>query len=78
MTKPILAALLASFLAAGCASDPATAANDQRAEPVYRTGSNIAVKNREGSTDGVVTMSREDIERARTSSMPAGTIPKAN
>jgi uncharacterized lipoprotein YajG len=78
MTKPILAALLASFLVAGCATDPATATNEQRTEPVYRTGSNIAVKNRDPSADGVVTMSREDIERARTSSMPAGTIPKSN
>ena len=78
MTKPTLAVLLVAFFAAGCATDPATATNEQRADPVYRTGSNIAVKNRSAAEDGVVTMSREDVERARTSSMPGGTIPKGN
>jgi uncharacterized lipoprotein YajG len=78
MTKTILAALLASFLVAGCAADPATAASNERAEPVYRTGSNIAVKNRDSADPSVTTMSREDLERQRMSTMPAGTIPKSN
>ena len=77
MTKSILAALTASFLA-GCASDPGTANDEQRAEPVYRTGSNIAVKKHDGPADGPVTMSREDLERVRASSLPGGTIPKSN
>ena len=79
MTKTILAALLASFLVAGCATtDPATASNE-RAEPVYRTGSNIAVKNRDGPADSsVTTVSREDLERARAASFPGGMIPKSN
>jgi uncharacterized lipoprotein YajG len=78
MTKTILAALLASFLVAGCASAPATASNE-RVEPVYRTGSNIAVKNRDGPADSsVTTVSREDLERARAASFPGGTIPKSN
>ncbi len=77
MTKTILAALLASFLAAGCASDPATASNE-RADPVYRTGSNIAVKNRDGGDPSLSTVSREDLERSRAASFPGGTIPKSN
>ena len=78
MTKSILAALTASFLAAGCATEPVTAAGEPRTEPQYRTGSNIATKHRDGPSDGPVTMSREDLERARASSFPGGTIPKSN
>lgn len=40
---PILAALCASALLAACAT-PATDTAEVRSEPVYRTGSNIPVK----------------------------------
>lgn len=78
MTKPILAMLAASFLAAGCAADPADASAEPRAEREYRTGSNIARKRTEGPTDGPSVVSREELERARATSYPGGTIPKGN
>ena len=76
MTKPILAALVASFLAAGCAADPAVASGEQRAEPVYRTGSNISVRNRDCPADGPLTINRDDLERTGASYLPPGPIPK--
>ena len=78
MTQPILAALAASFLVAACAVDPANESGERRAEPQYRTGSNIATKRHEGPDGGPSTISREEIERARVGSIPSGTIPKGN
>jgi uncharacterized lipoprotein YajG len=78
MTKTILAALAASFLAAGCATEPVDANAEPRAEREYRTGSNIAKRSRTESADGVSTVSREELERHRSGSLPGGTIPKGN
>ena len=78
MTKPILVALAASLLAASCASDPSDSSTQPRAERVYQTGSNIAKKNTGGPSDGPSVVGREELERARASSFPAGTIPKGN
>ena len=78
MTRSILAVLATSFLAAGCAADPVDADGELRAEREYRTGSNIAKRRAEGPTDGPVTVSREELERARAGSLPSGTIPKSN
>ncbi len=75
MTKPILAALAASFLAGACAADPSDSSTEPRAEREYRTGSNIARRSSEGPADGPSVMSREDVERARVGSLPAGSIP---
>jgi hypothetical protein len=79
MTKPILAALAASLLVAGCAMDPVDAKNETRAEPEYRTGSNIAVKRHEGPSDGPTTVSREEAERVmRSGQFPSPNVPKGN
>ncbi|MEP7067697.1 MAG: hypothetical protein ABI789_00595 [Usitatibacter sp.] len=78
MTKPILAALAASFLVAGCAVDTANESGERRAEPQYRTGSNIATKRHDGPDGGPTTISREEIERSRIGLPAGGAIPKGN
>lgn len=76
MTRPILSVLAASFVAAGCATDPVGADGEQRAEREYRTGSNIARRRTDGPSDGPVTVSREELERA--GSFPSAPVPKSN
>jgi hypothetical protein len=77
MTRSILAALAASFLAAGCAADAETRA-EPRAEREYQTGSNIPRKKGDTRGGGVTTVDREELERARAGSFPTGSIPKSN
>ena len=77
MTKPILAALAASFLAAACAADLSNSSTEPRAEREYRTGSNIATRKADGPSDGPSVVSGEELERARSNSLPPSTIPKA-
>ena len=77
MTKPILVALAASFLIAGCATDPVDANSEPRAEREYRTGSNIAKRRTDGPADGPSVVSREEMERAHDTSNPSAFIPKA-
>jgi hypothetical protein len=77
MTKPILAALAASFLAAGCATDPSDASGEPRAEREYRTGSNIAKRKADGPADGPAVVSREELDRVRDNASPSTFIPKA-
>jgi hypothetical protein len=76
MTKPILVALAASFLAAGCAVDPADASGEPRAERQYQTGSNIAKKKADGPADGPAVVTREELERVRDNQNPSSFIPK--
>ena len=75
MTKPILAALAASFLAAGCAADHSDSSTGPRAEREYSTGSNIPRRSSEGPAGGPSVMSREDVEQARIGSIPPVTSP---
>jgi hypothetical protein len=69
MKSLLIAAVVASALA-GCATPDATT-GEPIVEKEYRTGSNLPVK-RSSSGDGVTTMSKEDLERARDSSLNAG------
>lgn len=71
MKKELLlaAAAVASALA-GCAASQ-EGNNLPVAEKQYRTGSNIAVRH-SSAADGVTTVSKEDLDRARDSSLDAG------
>jgi hypothetical protein len=64
---PILAALGACALLAACAT-PATDTAEVRSERVYRTGSNIPVK--EAGADGVKTYKPDETPAPRTMPMP--------
>ena len=64
MTKPILAALAASFLAAACAADLSNSSTEPRAEREYSTGSNIPKRKTDGPADGPRVVDRDEIERA--------------
>ena len=63
----LTAALLATALLAACAT-PATDTAEVRAERVYRTGSNIPVK--EAGADGVKTYKPDESPAPRTMPMP--------
>ncbi len=65
----LLAAVVASALA-GCATGQ-EGNNLPVVEKQYRTGSNLAVRH-SSTVDGVTTVSKEDLDRARDSSMNAG------
>lgn len=58
----------ASFLAAGCAD--LAQANAERQEPTYRTGSNIAQRQRVNQENGVQTMTGEEFQRSMHPQMP--------
>jgi len=64
---PMLAALCASALLAACAT-PATDTAEVRAEPVYRTGSNIPVK--DGSASRVETYKPDESPQPRGMPLP--------
>jgi len=71
MKKVLLLAVAAAVSTlAGCAST--SEGNGQPfVEKQYRTGSNLAVR-RSSEADGVTTVSKEDLDRARDSSLDAG------
>ena len=68
--------LVLAALAAGCAADPqsSTAGSGARAEPVYRTGSNIPVREPGRSTEEQRARAPADAEAQK----PSGTSPKTN
>jgi hypothetical protein len=66
-TPALIAALLASALVAACAT-PAADTAEVRPERVYRTGSNIPVK--EAGPDGVKTYKPDESPPPRTMPMP--------
>jgi hypothetical protein len=67
MTKTLLLALAATILSA-CVEVDSNDKDHEWVERTYRTGSNIPAKHSpEG--DGVSTMSKEDLDRARDSSL---------
>ncbi|MGZ5041757.1 MAG: hypothetical protein ACXWG1_07915 [Usitatibacter sp.] len=70
--KKVLLLACASFVAslAGCATTE-TGSDAPFVEKQYRTGSNLAVR-RSSAADGVTTVSKEDLDRARESSLDAG------
>ena len=78
MSKPILAVLAATFLVAGCATDPADASGEPRAEREYRTGSNIAKRKTDGPADGPSVVDRDELERVRNSAIPPNRAGKGN
>ena len=66
----LLAVAFAASVLAGCAASQ-EGNNLPVVEKQYRTGSNLAVRH-SSTADGVTTVSKEDLERARESSMDAG------
>ena len=68
----VLAAIFAvtPFMAAGCAEMTDVKAKADAEEPVYRTGSNIADRQRINRDLGVQTMTGEEFERAKIPQMP--------
>jgi hypothetical protein len=58
-----LATLSAALLLGACATEP-TSSTEPAPEKVYRTGSNIPARD-----NGAVTMSPEDVERARNAAV---------
>ena len=69
--KRVLLAIAIAAIVGGCASSDVNTPDKQYVERDYRTGSNIAVK-RGHAADGVTTMSGEDVENARNSSLNSG------
>ena len=70
MTRNLAYLLAASALLAGCASPDMTASGEPEPDKVYRTGSNIPERDRQG----VRTMSAEEIEHMRSAT--SGTLIK--
>jgi hypothetical protein len=68
--SPIVLAMLVLGLAA-CAEQETKTAGKGWVEPQYRTGSNIPT-HRSSAADGVETMTKEDVDRARDSSFNPG------
>jgi hypothetical protein len=66
----LLAVAFATSVLAGCAASQ-EGNNLPVVEKQYRTGSNLAVRH-SSAADGVTTVSKEDLDRARESSMDAG------
>lgn len=72
MKKVLLLAVAAAVSAlAGCATTAGEGSDHPFVEKQYRTGSNIAAR-RSPEADGVTTVSKEDLDRARESSLDAG------
>ncbi len=71
MKSSMALAVLVLGLAA-CAQQETTTADKERAAPQYRTGSNIPT-HRSPSADGVDTLTKEDLDRMRDSSLNPGT-----
>jgi hypothetical protein len=69
--KRVLFAIAAAAIVGGCASADVNTPEKQYVDRDYRTGSNIAVR-RAAPADGVTTMSAEDVENARNSSLNSG------
>ena len=70
--KRVLFAVATAAIVASCAQQDVNQAEGGYVEKVYRVGSNLPA--RHGSTaDGVTTISAEDLERARNSSLNPGT-----
>jgi len=65
--KKVLTCVFAAAVLGGCASVDSTDKPVEREEAVYRTGSNIPMRQKAGESDGVKTYDREALERARNS-----------
>ena len=65
-----VAVAAAPLITAGCAEMTDVKARNNAEEPVYRTGSNIAERQRVNREYGVQTMTGEEFERARIPQMP--------
>jgi hypothetical protein len=70
--KRMILAALAGLLLTSCAVQEATT-GEPVAEKQYRTGSNIPVKHPNG--DGVTTISKEEMDRSRDSSLTSPQMP---
>ena len=70
MKKLLPTALAASFLTAGCVSTEAVTANESVADREYVTGSNIPRKKNSPPPSGVTVTDREEMERARDTTIP--------
>ena len=68
--KKLIAATFAAAVVAGCAAPDTTASNEPMDDKVYRTGSNIPERDRQG----IRSVSPEEFERARAAN--AGTTVK--
>ena len=69
--KRVLFAVATAAIVVSCAQQDVNQAEGGYVEKVYRVGSNLPA--RHGSTaDGVTTISAEDLERARNSSLNPG------
>jgi hypothetical protein len=69
--KRVLFAVATAAIVAGCATQDANQAEGGYVEKEYRVGSNLPA--RKGGADPVTTISSEDLERARNSSLNPGT-----
>ena len=71
--KRVLFAVAAAAILGGCAQQGVNSAEGEGyVEKEYRVGSNLPTR-RTSSADGVTTISAEDLERARNSSLNPGT-----
>ncbi len=75
MKKLFLAAVAASFFAAGCATPQTAAATDERAEGDVVTGSRIPRKDNPQATKVIV---QDDMSRAEMTRGSVQVNPKAN
>ena len=66
MLNKMLPCLLAAGLLAGCAAEPQASTEPTAEKGEVVTGSNIPRKTRASGTNKVETMSKEDMERARS------------
>jgi hypothetical protein len=70
--KRVLFAVATAAIVAGCADQDVNQAEGGYVEKEYRVGSNLPTRH-SSAADGVTTISAEDLERARNSSLNPGT-----